>query len=263
MEDIDDVFRFLDSPEGKELCEVLSSLLSSDEELPPPPESTLQGDNVAGSGNVVSRVPITVAWMPFSGADCSRCHILRDVVHAGSHPRKKQRSTVPRNISRANIYANVVSNQHQGRGEGLKSRRLGSLVRERIKQLTYTDISQYFHLPATEAAQKLRICSTALKKVSRKFNLNRWPHRKFIFGPKVFRMYGRIRNVHALSFLSDLRLGHYAKGYPFPVHVHGPGANQKALSGLRLSFLFKPPLSAVQLAAPAAWWWPSGCWDRR
>ncbi|CAA6662760.1 unnamed protein product [Spirodela intermedia] len=50
--------------------------------------------------------------------------------------------------------------------------------RERIKQLTYTDISQYFHLPATEAAQKLRICSTALKKVSRKFNLNRWPHRK-------------------------------------------------------------------------------------
>lgn len=108
MEEIDEVFRFLDSPQGKELCELLSSLLSSDEELPPPPEPTLQQDNVVDSGNGVSPVPITVTWMPFSGADCGRCHLLRDIVHAGGHLNMEQGSTVHRNTSRANVYTNVT-----------------------------------------------------------------------------------------------------------------------------------------------------------
>lgn len=40
------------------------------------------------------------------------------------------------------------------------------------------DISQYFHLPITEAAFQLRICTTLLKKTCREYGLERWPHRK-------------------------------------------------------------------------------------
>ncbi|CAA6662910.1 unnamed protein product [Spirodela intermedia] len=82
MEEIDEVFRLLDSPKGRELCELLSSLLSTDG-LPPPPEPFLKGDNDAGGRNGGPAVPVTVTWMPFFGAHCSRCHILRDVIHAG------------------------------------------------------------------------------------------------------------------------------------------------------------------------------------
>ncbi|CAA7399328.1 unnamed protein product [Spirodela intermedia] len=105
MEEIDEVFRLLDSPKGRELCELLSSLLSTDG-LPPPPEPFLKGDNDAGGRNGGPAVPVTVTWMPFFGAHCSRCHILRDVIHAGGNPRKKLNSTVHRNATRMNIYTN-------------------------------------------------------------------------------------------------------------------------------------------------------------
>lgn len=85
MEEIDAVFRLLDSPQGRELCELLSSMLSTDEGLPPPPEPMLEGDNEADGDNGGTAVPFTVTWMPFIGAGCSRCHVLRDVVHAGGN----------------------------------------------------------------------------------------------------------------------------------------------------------------------------------
>jgi hypothetical protein len=40
------------------------------------------------------------------------------------------------------------------------------------------DIAKHFHLPINEAAKKLNICPTVLKKICRKNGLPRWPHRK-------------------------------------------------------------------------------------
>ncbi|CAA6662909.1 unnamed protein product [Spirodela intermedia] len=63
--------------------------------------------------------------------------------------------------------------------------------RQRTGLLTFRDIAQYFHLPIIEAAQKLQICTTALKKVCRKFHLNRWPHRRVLSSAK------KIQNLKA------------------------------------------------------------------
>ncbi|KAI8110897.1 hypothetical protein M9434_004471 [Picochlorum sp. BPE23] len=40
------------------------------------------------------------------------------------------------------------------------------------------ELAQFFHLPINEAAKKLDICPTVLKKICRKHGLPRWPHRK-------------------------------------------------------------------------------------
>lgn len=60
---------------------------------------------------------------------------------------------------------------------------------------TCIDISTYFHLPITEAAFQLRICTTLLKKTCRQSGLERWPYRK-------------INSVQVLSnrYPSDLEL---------------------------------------------------------
>ncbi|KAG0455490.1 hypothetical protein HPP92_024507 [Vanilla planifolia] len=50
--------------------------------------------------------------------------------------------------------------------------------RERTGKLHIKDLADYFHLPISEAAKELRICSTALKKICRKHGMSRWPHRK-------------------------------------------------------------------------------------
>lgn len=43
---------------------------------------------------------------------------------------------------------------------------------------SYETISSYFHLPLCEAATRIGICATILKKICRTFGIKRWPHRK-------------------------------------------------------------------------------------
>ena len=45
-------------------------------------------------------------------------------------------------------------------------------------QLSYADISKYFHLPIVEAAKEMNICTSLLKKVCRANGIQRWPYRK-------------------------------------------------------------------------------------
>jgi len=44
--------------------------------------------------------------------------------------------------------------------------------------LEMEDLAKYFHLTIAEAAQHLGVCTTFLKKLSRKKGIERWPHRK-------------------------------------------------------------------------------------
>ncbi|KAH7683727.1 RWP-RK domain-containing protein [Dioscorea alata] len=53
-----------------------------------------------------------------------------------------------------------------------------SLKRERTGKLQLSDLAQYFHLPMTEASKQLKLCSTAIKKICRKYGIIRWPYRK-------------------------------------------------------------------------------------
>ncbi|XP_073013734.1 uncharacterized protein [Typha latifolia] len=50
--------------------------------------------------------------------------------------------------------------------------------RERTGKLRLSDLMGYFHLPIAVAAKELNICSTALKKICRRYGIARWPHRK-------------------------------------------------------------------------------------
>jgi len=47
-----------------------------------------------------------------------------------------------------------------------------------MTDLTFEQISAYFHLPINEASKELKICATILKKVCRANGITRWPHRK-------------------------------------------------------------------------------------
>ncbi|KAJ8750601.1 hypothetical protein K2173_015775 [Erythroxylum novogranatense] len=53
-----------------------------------------------------------------------------------------------------------------------------SQQRERASKLTLKDIGEYFHLPIEEAARRLNLCPTVVKKICRRDGLRRWPHRK-------------------------------------------------------------------------------------
>lgn len=55
------------------------------------------------------------------------------------------------------------------------------MQRERAGRMTLNDFEDYFHLPIEEAARALNLCPTVVKKICRRFGMNRWPHRKVSF----------------------------------------------------------------------------------
>lgn len=46
--------------------------------------------------------------------------------------------------------------------------------------ITLEDLRRYFHLPIAEVARQFNTCTTALKKVCRKLNINKWPYRQIL-----------------------------------------------------------------------------------
>ncbi|KAM3319785.1 protein RKD4 [Capsicum chacoense] len=61
---------------------------------------------------------------------------------------------------------------------GPKERSNHSGRHKKSDMLELDEIQRYFHLPITEAAKKLRVGLTVLKKRCRELNVMRWPHRK-------------------------------------------------------------------------------------
>jgi len=46
------------------------------------------------------------------------------------------------------------------------------------KNISFDELSKYFHLPINQVAKELGVCATILKKICRKNGIPRWPHRK-------------------------------------------------------------------------------------
>jgi len=46
------------------------------------------------------------------------------------------------------------------------------------KNISFDELSKYFHLPINQVAKELGICATILKKICRRNGIPRWPHRK-------------------------------------------------------------------------------------
>ncbi|XP_044470935.1 protein RKD4-like [Mangifera indica] len=70
-------------------------------------------------------------------------------------------------------------NQPESEKDGERPPRTSlALQRERTGKLRLGDLRNYFHLPIEEAAKRLRLCPTVVKKICRRYGLLRWPHRK-------------------------------------------------------------------------------------
>jgi hypothetical protein len=67
--------------------------------------------------------------------------------------------------------ADVVSDASDGHGGEDGSSESGMAVTEEI-------LREHFHLPLQSVAKKLAMCTTALKKVCRRFAIAKWPHRQ-------------------------------------------------------------------------------------
>jgi len=46
------------------------------------------------------------------------------------------------------------------------------------KNISFDELSKYFHLPINQVAKELGVCATILKKICRRNGIPRWPHRK-------------------------------------------------------------------------------------
>ncbi|VFQ97748.1 unnamed protein product [Cuscuta campestris] len=66
-----------------------------------------------------------------------------------------------------------------GSGSGEKPQKIPlSAQRERTGKLKVKDFAGYLHLPIEEAARRMNICPTVMKKICRRDGLVRWPYRK-------------------------------------------------------------------------------------
>ncbi|KAL0464341.1 UNVERIFIED_CONTAM: protein NLP7 [Sesamum latifolium] len=82
-------------------------------------------------------------------------------------------------------YGDFLNNQQEtfkqpecGSSQGGSMKIPLSMQRERTRKLKLKDFVNYFDLPIEDAAQKMNICPTVLKKVCRRNGVLRWPYRK-------------------------------------------------------------------------------------
>jgi len=75
--------------------------------------------------------------------------------------------------------------------------------REKEFTITKDTLRSVFHLPIIEAARRLGICTTILKRISRSFQIGRWPFRKInSFKKKIVILQSKLRtlNEHSIEY---------------------------------------------------------------
>ncbi|CAF2136177.1 hypothetical protein HID58_004441 [Brassica napus] len=87
------------------------------------------------------------------------------------------RVDIPMSLAVPNKSLNVASVPPAAKGKPRRQTNL-SAQRKRTRSLTVKDMSELWDLPIEEAARKLRICTTAVKKICRRGEVFRWPRRK-------------------------------------------------------------------------------------
>ncbi|KAF3789350.1 RKD1 protein [Nymphaea thermarum] len=77
--------------------------------------------------------------------------------------------------SGSTVLNGLIENGEKKNDESLKRKKYGS---ERGKEITFVELSKYFYMPITQAAKKMDVGLTVLKKKCREYGIPRWPHRK-------------------------------------------------------------------------------------
>lgn len=73
----------------------------------------------------------------------------------------------------------------------------------RSNEITFEEISKFFHLKAEDAADKLGIGQTVLKKICRRHGISRWPFRRVAAVSRLF-----------ANFQGNIRTGGYEGTIP-------------------------------------------------
>ncbi|CAF2345433.1 unnamed protein product [Brassica rapa] len=81
------------------------------------------------------------------------------------------------NVPSVPLYVGLRDEPPVSKGKKRKQTPL-AIQRERTGKLKLKDISMHFHLPIQEAARRMSLCPTVVKKICRRGGLYRWPHRK-------------------------------------------------------------------------------------
>eukprot|EP01039_Chlorochromonas_danica_P006816 gene6816-7529_t len=90
---------------------------------------------------------------------------------AGALPPQSTSSSTAFSVRRYGSFHHQNHHHHAGGGGG------ASGVQQSI---TLEDLRRYFHLPIAEVARHFNTCTTALKKICRKLNINKWPYRQIL-----------------------------------------------------------------------------------
>ncbi|EEF46117.1 conserved hypothetical protein [Ricinus communis] len=162
------------------------------------------------SGDGIGR-PITSWPPPFAPFQCTYCQVLREIIHTDGnctskleihgrlgmicHAVLENRDQVvaalsvgiewEENLDNDDIFDPSPSSwarQWDLTGGGNDAERVMKTAlaqqRERTGKLTLKDFTAYFDLPIEEAAKRMSLCPTVVKKICRRYGMNRWPHRK-------------------------------------------------------------------------------------
>eukprot|EP01031_Cornospumella_fuschlensis_P033755 gene33755-40844_t len=108
-------------------------------------------------------------------------HALVNGVTANAHPQNEKNQQLQRNTN-GNTSKPDLRSTEQPPSHVTVHRRLSTANPSygAGHNITLDDLRRYFHLPIAEVAKHLNTCTTALKKICRKLNINKWPYRQIL-----------------------------------------------------------------------------------
>eukprot|EP00611_Tribonema_gayanum_P026072 TRINITY_DN610_c0_g1_i6.p1 TRINITY_DN610_c0_g1~~TRINITY_DN610_c0_g1_i6.p1 ORF type:complete len:303 (+),score=59.11 TRINITY_DN610_c0_g1_i6:278-1186(+) len=114
----------------------------------------------------------------------------------------------------------VQSQEAQWRCAAAAAAAAAAALERRGQGVSVEQLRQCFHLPITEAALRLEICVTALKKTCRQHGIRRWPHRQILAREKA------IEKLQEASSRPDLSV---AERTQFDIQLQGMRNNLVAI----------------------------------
>lgn len=84
--------------------------------------------------------------------------------------------------------------------------------RSQTKPLLYEELAKYFNMAADQAADRLGLCMSAIKKICRRHGIIRWPHRKLLSANKSLALIDQKMQEHELTPQGQSMLRHEAIG---------------------------------------------------
>jgi len=99
-----------------------------------------------------------------------------------------------------------IQSQSRKNGElvATKPQRASFTPRRKI-ELSFEEVARHFELPLTQAAERLNVCATLVKRICRKNGVGRWPYRKLT--AKDQSAFHKKRQLMAANAMAEIAIG--------------------------------------------------------